>query len=280
MDLTLIGRALRQHPVLLAVGVVAALLAGFFAGYSYTGQGVEPRTPPVYRGSSTVILTNPNLSLFASQVAPPTATGDEAEAAPPPENANLAQLAMVYAWVVSGDEIRTGTEEVVGPLADGEQLTAQRRSTQPTGSEQFGSSSALPIFDIVTRASDEDRAREIAAAATDVFLAYVVRQQEAGGIPVEQRVVISVLRSPSAELTDGGSSLVSSALVGVVVLLVFLLLIVYRTNAQQGRRARRGTPTAAGATGDAVPARRRTDDPWDAQPAGAQPAMSTGSSAG
>ena len=278
MDLTLIGRALRRHPVLLAAGVLVALLAGFSAGYSYTSDGVQPRTPPVYTGSSTVILTNPSQSLFAAQINPQT--DDEDRVAAVPEDANLAQLAMVSAWVVSGDEIRTGTEEVVGPLADGEQLTAQRRSTQPTGSEQFGSSSALPIFDIVTRASDEDRAREIAAAATDVFLAYVVRQQEAGGIPVEQRVVISVLRSPSAELTDGGSSLVSSALVGVVVLLVFLLLIVYRTNAQQGRRARRGTPTAAGATGDAVPARRRTDDPWDAQPAGAQPAMSTGSSAG
>jgi len=278
MDLTLIGRALRRHPVLLAIGLLVALLAGFFAGYSYSSDGVQPRTPPVYSGSSTVILTNPSQSLFAAQTVPEADGADRAAAVP--QDANLAQLAMVYAWVVSGDEIRTGTEAAVGELGDDELLTAQRRTTQPTGSESFGSSSALPIFDIVTRAASEERATEIAGAAQQVFLDYVTRQQDEAGIPPEQRVAVTVLRSPSAELQDGGSSAVSSALVGLVVLFVVLLLIVYRENAAQVRSAR-GARGAHGAVQPLAPGaaagRRRADDPWDAEPSGAVPA---GSSAG
>ena len=277
MDLTLIGRSLRQHPLLLALGVVAALVAGFFSGYTYSSDGVQPRTPPVYRGSSTVILTNPTQSIFAAEVPPASAEG--AEGVAPPQSANLAQLAMVYAWVISGDQIRSGTEQVEGPLAADERLTAQRRTTQPTGSEQFGGSAGLPIIDIVTGASSATRAEEIAQAATDVFLDYVVQQQEASGIPPEQRVLVSVLRSPSSELTDGGSSLVSGALVGAVVLLVFLLLIVYRTNARQVRSARAAAPVGgAGPDVSSRGPRRRMDGPWDVDVT--EPALTSRGSAG
>jgi len=231
MDLTLIGRALRQNRALVAVGVVVAILAGVFAGYSVSSSGLEPRSPDLYRGSTTIMLTNPSLSIYAAQMGG-SAVADPAAV---PENANLASLAMVYAWVVSGDDVRTRTEAIVGPLEAGETLTAQRRTTQPTGTESFGSNAQLPIFDIVSNASDGDRAEEIVTAATDVFLDYVSAQQDAAGIPAAQRVDASVLRTASSTLEDGGSGPVSAALVALVVLFVVLLLVVYRTHAAQVR---------------------------------------------
>jgi hypothetical protein len=247
MDLTLIGRAIRRNRVLVAIGVLLAVVAGILAGYSVSSSGLEQRTPPVYRGSATIILTNPSLSIYAAQVGGPVGTDPRAV----PENANLAQLAMVYAWLVSGDEIRTRTEGIVGSFASDESLTAQRRSTQPTGNEQFGGNSGLPIFDIVTNASSEKRAQEIAAAATDVFLNFVVTQQDQAGIPPNQRVDASILRSSSAELEDGGSGIVSSILVGLVVLFVAFLLIVYRTHVEEIRGGRRNAPPVSegGSTG-------------------------------
>src|SRR3954470_14518206 len=98
MDLTLIGRAIRRNRVLVAIGVLLAVVAGILAGYSVSSSGLEQRTPSVYRGTSTIILTNPNLSIYAAQVGGVAGT----DAAAVPENANLSQLAMIYAWVVSG----------------------------------------------------------------------------------------------------------------------------------------------------------------------------------
>jgi len=242
MDLTLIGLAIRRHRVLVAVGVLVAVIAGVLAGYSVSSSGLKPRTPAVYNGSSTVILTNPNLSIYAAQM------GGTSSASPAavPENANLAQLAMVYAWVVSGDEIRERTERIVGPFQAGESLTAQRRTTQPTGTEKFGSNASLPIFDIVTTAPSEARAKDIAAAATQVFLNYVVAQQDQAGIPQNQRVDTSVLRRASSSLVDSGSGIVSAILVGLVVLFVAFLLIVYRTHVAEVRGGRHQGRAVAG----------------------------------
>ncbi len=241
MDLTLVGRALRRNKLLAAVGTLLAICAGFLAGYSIDSTGgIEPRTPPVYSGASTVFLSNPGLSIYAAQLGGTT----EADPAAVPENVNLASLASIYAWVVTGDAIRERTEAIVGEFGEGESLSAVRRTTQPAGDERFASNNQLPIFDVITTATSAERAVEIAEGATQVFLDYVVEQQEASGIAPERRVDVRVLRQASAVLADGGSSLMSSALVGGVVLFVSFLLIVYRTNAAEVRR-RRGTPAAA-----------------------------------
>jgi hypothetical protein len=250
MDLTLIGRALRRNWLFVVAGVMVAVLAGLLAGYSVSSSGLEPRTPPSYRGTATIMLSDPSVSVYAAQLG-----GDvPADAAAVAESANLSQLAMIYAWVVSGDEIRDSAQDIVGSFGGGENLTAQRRTTQPTGSEEFGSNSALPIFDVIATAQDGDRATEIAEGATDVFLQYVEERQEAAGIPADERVNVTVLRSASSTMTDGGSSVSSSVLVGVVVLLVVFLLAVYRTHAAEiragravGPRRRESRPAPSGA---------------------------------
>ncbi|MCZ2803681.1 hypothetical protein O2W18_01020 [Modestobacter sp. VKM Ac-2983] len=252
MDLTLVGRAVRENRALVALGVLLAVVAGLFAGYSVTSSGLEPRTPPVYEGRSTILLSNPSLSVYAAQLGGTT----DADPAAAPEDADLTALAMVYAWIVTGDEIRDRTEEAVGEFGPDESLTALLRTTQPAGDERFGSNADLPIFDIVSTATSEERAEEMAAAATDEFLAYVDAQQDAAEIPEDRRVDVSVLRTASATLVDGGSSLVSAVLVGAVVLFVVLLLVVYRTNARmvRSRRATRG-----GADGSAARGAHRSD---------------------
>lgn len=255
MDLTLIGRALRQNKLLIALGVLVAVAAGLFSGYSISSSGLEPRTAPVYAGSSTIILTNPALSLYAAQM------GQSTDASAVPQDANLSQLAMIYAWVVSGDEIREATERTVGDFVPGDELAAQRRTTQPTGDERFGANAALPIFDIVSRASSAERAEQIASAATDVFMDYVVSQQDAAGIPEGQRVDATVLRAASAELEDGGSSLISAVLVGLIVLFVAFLLIVYRANAARVRAGRHASEAVNSSNG-AAQHRSADADTW------------------
>ncbi|MCZ2822760.1 hypothetical protein O2V63_20680 [Modestobacter sp. VKM Ac-2977] len=270
MDLSLVGRAVRQNKTLVALGVVLAIVGGFFAGYAVSSEGVEPRTPPDYRGSVTLMFNNPNLSIYASEI---NAEGG-ADVAAVPQNANLAQLAIVYAWVISGDDIRSQVEARIGDLGPEEVLTAQRRSTQPTGSEEFGSGNALPILDIITTATSAERATEIADAAAAVFMDYLVSQQTVDELAPGERVGASILRNPSATLEDAGSSLTSSILVALAILLATLVLVVYRTNVRQARTD--PASAAGGSTGahaSPAPNRRADRGAWDDQEEGRATAL-------
>ncbi|ANJ26286.1 hypothetical protein [Agromyces aureus] len=247
-------QTLWSYKWLLAFGLVVAAVAAFFAGFSITNGEVQSRAVQSYTASTTVLVTSPNDTLFQSQV--PGATIEEGVSAPEP--LDLASATQIYAYLVSGAEVRTEVEAAVGPLdEDTESITAIRRTTQPAGDERFPGSLKLPVLQIVGTAPTAERAEEISAAATDVFLGYVADQQEAKQIAPENRVELEVLSSGAAVASATGNPAIPIVVTGFAVFLGFValafVLAAIRSNRNKRNRPRRRSRAAAPTGGDTAP---------------------------
>jgi hypothetical protein len=247
-------QTLWSYKWLLAFGLVVAVVAAFFAGFSVTNGEIQSRAVKSYTASTTVLVTSPSDTLFQSQI--PGATVEEGVSAPEP--LDLAAATQIYAYLVSGMEIRGEVEETVGALdADGESITAIRRTTQPAGDERFPGSLKLPVLQIVGTAQTPDRAEELSATATDVFLGYVDDQQRAKQIAPEDQVELEVLVACDAVAGETSNAAIPIVATGFAVFLAFVALAFVLAAIRSGRASRKGprrSRTGSPAGGDAAPA--------------------------
>jgi hypothetical protein len=248
-------QTLWSYKWLLAFGLIVAIVAAFFAGFSITNGQVESRAVKTFSAGTTVLVTSPTDTLYQAQVpgqpVDPTVT--------PPQQLDLAGAAQIYAYIVAGQTIEDQVVAEVGTLdEDTESITAIRRTTQPAGDERFPGSLKLPVLEVVGTASTEQRAEDISAAATDAFLAYVTAEQEAKQIAPETRVQLEVLARGAAVEGDTSNPAIPIVITGVAVFLGFVALALILGGIRSGReqrrtRSRRRAPDAAAppATGDA-----------------------------
>ncbi|GAA1962212.1 hypothetical protein [Agromyces allii] len=247
-------QTLWSYKWLLAFGLVVAAVAAFFAGFSISNGEIQSRAVQSYTASTTVLVTSPNDTLFQSQV--PGQAIEEGVTATEP--LDLAAATQIYAYLVSGAEVRSEVEAATGALDDDtESITAIRRTTQPAGDERFPGSLKLPVLQIVGTAPTAERAEEISATATDVFLGYVDDQQEAKQIAPENRVELEVLSSGNAVATETGNPAIPIVVTGFAVFLGFIalafVLAAFRSNRSKRSRSRRRSRAAAPTGGDTAP---------------------------
>ncbi|KQM82787.1 hypothetical protein [Agromyces sp. Leaf222] len=245
-------QTLWSYKWLLAFGLIVAVVAAFFAGFTVTNGEVQSRAVKSFTASTTVLVTSPNDTLFQSQI--PGKTIEEGVTAPEP--LDLAAATQIYAYLVSSEPIVTEVEASTGTLdEDTESITAIRRTTQPAGDERFPGSLKLPVLQIVGTAQTPERAEELSATATDVFVDYVGDQQTAKQIAPEDRVELEVLASGAAVAGETSNPAIPIVVTGFAVFLGFValafVLAAIRSNrsgrSKRGRSRRRSTaPTPAG----------------------------------
>jgi len=241
MDIPQYLRILWAQKWLLLVGLVVAAIAGMFAGYTITDGTLTSRVTPSYRAASTVLVGSASQPIFQAET--PVTEGTAL-----PQTRDLTQTAVVYAYLFAGEEIRADVEAQLGPLRDGESITAVRRTTQPGGDESSPGRFSLPILDVIGTAASASRAEEISRTATAAFESYVEKEQDASGIDAGARVQLTTLDSRPAEDVTKSGSMLPLIVTGLAVFLAFVIAAFVVWNVQTGRARRRAESPDDGTT--------------------------------
>jgi hypothetical protein len=222
---------------LLVFGLLMAIVAGFFAGYTIRDGQVLSRATQTWLASTTVLVDRGNSTLYQSEIIAPV-PAVEGAVVPETITQNLPDLALIYAYLASSAEIKDRVEDEIGALSDLEQITAVSRTTQPSGNEQFPGRLSLPIIDIVGVAPTPERAEEISEAANEQFQDYVVQQQDEQELSPEVRVVLTTLEQKAATQGQGGNPAIPVVVAGGGTFLAFIALAFVLHGARSGARAR------------------------------------------
>lgn len=241
MSVPLYLRVLWSYKWLLAVGLVVAVLAAMVAGYTVKDGEIVSRAESAYRSDTTILLGGGQENPYQAVDPGQPLTEGQSEA----QQNDLTNTAVIYAYLVSGSEIRAQVEAAMGPLTDTEALSAVRRTTQPAGTEQNPGRFSLPILSIVGESTDPDRAVLISETASTIFQSYVNAQQDASGVAPEQRVTLTVTDQGTAVEQEGSNPIIPIAVTGLGVFLAFIALafILYNIRISRERvTANRNSP--------------------------------------
>lgn len=245
MNLTNTMRVIGRHKILLILGILIAAAAAFVAAVKVESTW-EPRAETTYRSSTQILVSDPT-SVFSTRGTPQSLV----EGQNPPAARDLSALTVVYAYLVSGEEVTAQLEQRVGPLGEGESLAGAQRTTQPGTMTNTGTY-RLPILDVMGESTSPGRAEEISRTAAEIFQEVALAQQEASGLAPDQRVQFQVVRELDAIPIDGTSPALPIVAVGVGVLLAFLALIFAVDNARMTRREH-PAPVTSGVRAPAPP---------------------------
>lgn len=223
------------HKWLAVLGVIVAVACGFLAGYRIVDGEIQSRATHLYSASTTTLLSDASKALYRAEI--PGQRLDEGQTTP--QAVDLTQNAGLYAYLISGDTVRTLVEDSVGRFKDDDDLTAVRRTTQPRGSEEFPGRQSLPIVEIVGQSDTAGRAESISRAADQAFQKYVQDQQKLGRIPDSQRVDLSTIATKDAVALPGSNPAIPMVVTFLGVLLAFAALILALHGARDGVRRRR-----------------------------------------
>lgn len=255
MEIPTYLRVLWRSKWLLVVGAVVAAVAAFFAGFTITNGQVEPRAEQSYRAGTTLLLNGPDQPLYQAVI-----PGQELqEGQTQPQTVDLTSRAILYAYLISGQDMRATVESQIGTFAEEETLTALRRTTQPAGDESFAGRYVLPILEVIGTASTPERAEQISRTAAQTFEAQVVADQTAAEIPEGNRVLISTIDQKPGTALEGSNPAIPVVVtfLGVFLLFVAAAYIIAGSKASRERKraakaARESdTPTSADLDDDA-----------------------------
>jgi len=219
---------------LLAVGVVVAAAAALIAGYTIVDGRVQSRAIEQYTAETTLLVSSPASDMYQAVI-----PGQQlVEGQTQPEEADLTSKTILYAYIISGTDMRHDVEQSVGDFADTDALTALRRTTQPGGDEAFPGRYSLPILAVMGASLDPQRAEEISQTAADLFVANMAAEQEKAKLPDSERVEITVLDSPSATEVEGSNPAIPIVLTFLGVFLLFVVAAFVVAGVRGGRRRR------------------------------------------
>ncbi|MBB3158949.1 hypothetical protein FHS07_002667 [Microbacterium proteolyticum] len=256
MEIPTYLRVLWRSKWLLVVGAVVAAVAAFFAGFTITNGQVEPRAEQSYRAGTTLLLNGPDQPLYQAVI-----PGQELqEGQTQPQTVDLTSRAILYAYLISGQDMRATVESQIGTFAEEETLTALRRTTQPAGDESFAGRYVLPILEVIGTASTPERAEQISRTAAQTFEAQVVSDQTAAEIPEGNRVLITTIdQKPGAALEGSNPAIpVVVTFLGVFLLFVAAAYIIAGSKASRERKR-----AAKAARDDDAPSSAKLDDDAD-----------------
>lgn len=246
-------RVLWSYRPFVVASAVFAVLVALVVHFTVEDGALELRADREYRSSVTVLLgggpKNPYVAELPGAEREPGVQQDQIR--------DLSSTAVIYAYLVSGEAVRSAVASQLGPLEEGDAIGGVRRTTQPMGDEKNGGRFTLPILSIVGTSLDPERAVALSRAATSVFLEQVAAQQEADGIPADIRVTLTVTDEGAAVPGDVGTVAIPIALTGLAAFLLGLvgIFVGHGVRLSRARRAaaateapgprRRGAPASA-----------------------------------
>jgi hypothetical protein len=233
---------------LISFGLLVAIVAGFFAGFSVSGGQIYSRAQQSWLASTTVLVDSGRSTLYQSEIyAPAPATAE----APVPEviTQDLTDLALIYAYLAASEEVRDRVEDEIGPLDELESVTAVSRTTQPSGNEQFPGRLSLPVLDIVGIAATPNRAELISRTANEQFQAFITEQQDEQELTEDIRVQLTTLEERAAVQGQGSNPAIPIVVAAGGTFLAFVALAYILFAIRSGRRTRPRRASAGEAAG-------------------------------
>ena len=264
-----------------AVAVGLAILAYARPAISDGRPTLEPRGSEIWRSEEILFITQPGFP--AGRGVPlyrPSNPARGTPAVPVDDQTRLANLAPLYAQLATGDAVRALVTSK-GRLAPDVEVAAEPITYTTT---QFAYPQVLPLISLTANADSSAKATGAVTRFSTAFRSYVLRQQNAAGIPDRDRVFVRVLdeAKPSETALIAGRSKLAPLLIFFVVSLLVIGAALVLDNLTQAyrwqeiehdviaqedapplavRRKRRGRAAAVGEmTARSRAARRRTTE--------------------
>lgn len=220
MNLRLFARVLVRFRFLVLAGVVIALA---LSALSFLRIGLDGYTLRFdYRGAekwqsvSTLLVTQPGFPWGRSlldEVVP--VRPEEAGYVPKYSDGNRFQwLAQLYAQLAKGDAVRAIVERD-GPI-NGQYDAVPIRTDD--------GSATLPMIEFGAFGASAAEAESLAQRATDAFLTYLQRTQDANQIPQSRRIQVEVVQRPTDGVRVEGRRMTRSIFLLVLVVSATILL--------------------------------------------------------
>ncbi|MGC5225255.1 hypothetical protein ACPW96_22030 [Micromonospora sp. DT81.3] len=221
---------------LLLVGAIVAMVAAFFAGFTIQNGQVVSRAAQTWSATTTLLITSASDPIYQAEIPGVPLQEGVSE----PQFNDLAESALIYAYIISSDEIQTEVESEVGTLdPETESISAVRRTTQPAGDERFPGRYELPIVEVIGTAPTADQAQLISRTTADTFVTYLAAQQDAQQLAPELRVEVNTLGVNPAVEGETSNPAIPIVVTFFGVFLAFVVLAFILSGIRSGSDKRR-----------------------------------------
>src|SRR3954452_7600579 len=245
MDIRYHLNILKRWRRMLVVGVVLGIAIAVLVTFRVGPGGLEWRADPTYTTSSRTFITQPGFpwgraTLGNSNPGQPVPQDVQKNA---PSNlrtfadpARFSELAVVYSYLASSDQIRN----LVVPRPGPDQGIRVATIPNPATNEP------LPLLEIVTTSSSAAGARRLNMSVIAALRGYLRSNVLANQIPPDQRVQLQVLNPPRTAVLTSGRSYTGSVIAFILALVATVVAIYVRDNLRLGAlaEARRADETA------------------------------------
>ncbi len=243
MEFALTLRELTRRRLLLAAGVVVAVLAAVLSVYHVNGTKLTPRSLQYASASTQLLIDTPQSSLGdVAQDLQPLITRATIVAN---VMASPAAAALIGRYSgIPGDQIyAAGPVDPLEPRTVTEP-TALKRNTEVTGETepyrlQFFADPTLPTIGVTTQAPTTAQALALANGSASAISSYLQTLQTQERIPTQSWVTVRQLGTPIGGIVDGGISKKLAGIVFVAVLAFWCVLILLVARFRENWRASR-----------------------------------------
>jgi hypothetical protein len=235
---------------LLLFGAIVAGAAAFFAGFSIQNGEVVSRAEQTWDASTTMLITSDSDPIYQAEI--PGVPLEQGVSAP--QYNDLAESALIYAYIIASDEIQTQVEAQIGTLdPEKESISAVRRTTQPAGDERFPGRYELPVLEAVGTAPTAERAELISQTVAATFMAYMTAQQAEQALDPTLAVQVELLGENPAVEGDMSNPAIPIVVTFIGVFLAFVVLAFVIAGLRSGAAKRRAAAASAATATEPAP---------------------------
>jgi hypothetical protein len=208
-----------------AIGLVLAVGLGLAVVYHL--PSLKPRTQPAYSTTELLLVDSASrpyvrTALSASPTTTQPTTGTAAKTTVTPGNVApdlkaLVDAANLYPLLIESDEVNSLRTRLYGYIPGAIQATAIFSSKTAARFRP----SAFPVIQITATSTNRKKAIHLAVATGNAFRKWLVTAQNKTRVPVEQRIIIRPLQTPTSAVPIQKPPYSLAALVGIGIFLVF-----------------------------------------------------------
>ena len=225
MDLRLHARILARWRVVLATGLVAAVLLAVLATFKPSTAGLEWRAVPSYTSQSRTFVTQRGFPIGRATLPGSDDTGTVDPTAPNfAPSTRFSELAILYSYFAQSDPVR----KLMTPAPIHKQISVATVPNSVSGDP-------LPMLEIATTASSPTRAQSLNRAVVNALRSYLNKNVLANDVPADERVELQVINPPRAGTLVGGRSITLSVIVFLLTLVATLVAVYVLENLYPSR---------------------------------------------
>ena len=233
MDLIAYWRVIRRRRLIMFVGLSAALLLALFSlvkptSSGLTWSGLSWRTPPVYKASTTLLVTQPGFPWGRSTLDDRSASGDTTTVVPRfSDPTRMEYLASLYARIAESDVIAERVEVAR------DEARPKWTATPIPGAE----GRALPLIEIGAFEASPAKAIALANGVSAALRAYLASEQGKNRIAGDDRIELRVIERADEAAVFQGVRWTRPVMIFLLVSILTVALAFVVDNLRGGRAA-------------------------------------------